>query len=315
MVTAGHMPLTPQLPPEARTDEPASLYGIWSCSSLPPPRNDRWFRALAVERVRGRDVGEFRAVEFNALPQELTGIDHDQLKLLLVREGDEIRSFQGTCPHAKAPLAGGVLCGGRIICPWHAGAFDSRTGALLEPVPLTGLQSHPVRVADGFVIIDTDPVAADQPTPGSDQRVFILVGAGAASASAATTLRAEGFSGRISMVGPDPGEPLDRTQLSKMALAQEDFDRGTLPLLETGFAETLKLERMVERATAVDPGAHRITLSTGEILDYDAALLATGTRPRRWPLRVVICRMSGPSGISAMWMLYSVTSHPAGRRS
>ncbi len=224
-------------------------------------------------------MAEFRAAELRALPQGLTGLEHGETKLLLVREGDEVRAFQGTCPHAKAPLAKGVLCDGRIICPWHAGSFDSGTGALLEPVPLTGLHRHPVRVVDGDVMVDTDPVADNPPARHTDPRVFVLVGTGAAAASAATTLRAEGFNGRIILVGPDVAEPLDRTQLSKMALAQEDFDRGTLPLLDTDTQERLKLERIIAGVTAVDPGRRRLTLSTGDGLDYDAALLATGTRP------------------------------------
>ena len=223
---------------------------------------------------------EVRAAAVSGLAQGLTEFSHGETKLLLVREGDDIRAFQGTCPHAKAPLAKGVLCEGRIICPWHAGAFDSKTGALLEPVPLTGLQAHLVRIVGGDVMVETDP-APVSPVPSAAEGVFVLVGTGAASASAATTLRAHGFDGRIVLVGPDAAEPLDRTQLSKMALAQEGFDRSTLPLLD---AHTWRLERIVARITAVDPQARRLTLSTGATLDYDAAMLATGTRPRALPV-------------------------------
>ena len=37
---------------------------------------------------------------------------------------------------------------------------------------------------------------------------------------------------------------------------------------------------MVAHATAIDSERRQITLSNGDHLDYDAALLATGTRPR-----------------------------------
>ncbi len=229
-------------------------------------------------------MAEFKAIDLQALRQGLTGLDRGEIKLVLVRDGDDVRAFQGECPHAKAPLAKGVLCEGRIICPWHAGAFDSKTGALLEPVPLTGLQAYPVRIVDGDVMVELEPHPFSPPEPSDDPRVFVLVGTGAASASAATTLRGDGFAGRIVLVGPDAAEPLDRTQLSKMALAQEGFDRGTLPLLDTAMWDALKLERVVAEVTAIDPAKRSITLSTGGGLDYDAAMLATGTRPRPLPV-------------------------------
>ncbi|WP_158747474.1 FAD-dependent oxidoreductase [Acidisphaera sp. L21] len=228
---------------------------------------------------------EVSAIQLDALAQGLTGLEVGDTKLLFVREGNDVRAFQGTCPHAKAPLADGVLCEGRIICPWHAGAFDSKTGALLEPVPLTGLQRHAVRVIDGRVLVDIEPMHTDALAPGDalahapDDRVFVLVGTGAASASAAALLRDDGFGGRVILVGPDAAEPLDRTQLSKMALAQDAFDRSTLPLLDDELQKKLKLERIVARVTAVDPGKRQLTLSTGETLAYDAAMLATGAQP------------------------------------
>jgi NADPH-dependent 2,4-dienoyl-CoA reductase/sulfur reductase-like enzyme len=66
-----------------------------------------------------------------------------------------------------------------------------------------------------------------------------------------------------------------------MAVAQEDFDRTTLLLLESTMWETLRLERITAGVTGIDPAKRRITLSTGGGLDYDAAMLATGTRPTR----------------------------------
>jgi len=36
--------------------------------------------------------------------------------------------LDGTCPHEGGPLGEGSIEGGKIVCPWHAYAFDPRTG-------------------------------------------------------------------------------------------------------------------------------------------------------------------------------------------
>lgn len=215
-------------------------------------------------------------IQLSAVAPGMTALEHEGTRILLIRDGDDVRAFEGACPHAKAPLDKGALCEGRIICPWHMGAFDARTGALLEPVAMRGLERYPVTVEGDTVQIGTTPEPAPKPPAAKDARHFVLAGSGAASAMAACTLRAHGFTGRITMLGPDPAEPLDRTQLSKMALSAPDFDRATLPLLDPA----LPLDRVHAALTAIDPASKAVTLSTGAALTYDALLLATGAAPK-----------------------------------
>jgi len=40
----------------------------------------------------------------------------------------EICVLDGTCPHEGGPLGEGTLEHGRVVCPWHAYAFDLHTG-------------------------------------------------------------------------------------------------------------------------------------------------------------------------------------------
>jgi nitrite reductase (NADH) small subunit len=40
-----------------------------------------------------------------------------------------IAVLDGTCPHEGGPLGEGIIEQGRVVCPWHAYAFDVRTGA------------------------------------------------------------------------------------------------------------------------------------------------------------------------------------------
>jgi nitrite reductase (NADH) small subunit len=40
-----------------------------------------------------------------------------------------IRALDNECPHHGGPLAEGMIEQGKVVCPWHAWAFDPATGA------------------------------------------------------------------------------------------------------------------------------------------------------------------------------------------
>ena len=48
-----------------------------------------------------------------------------------------------------------------------------------------------------------------------DDRTFVIVGASLAGGKAAEALRAEGFTGRVVLVGAEPARPYERPPLSK----------------------------------------------------------------------------------------------------
>ena len=48
---------------------------------------------------------------------EMKEISIDETRILLARTGDRFYAVSATCPHYGAPLAEGVLCGTRIVCP------------------------------------------------------------------------------------------------------------------------------------------------------------------------------------------------------
>jgi NADPH-dependent 2,4-dienoyl-CoA reductase/sulfur reductase-like enzyme len=108
----------------------------------------------------------------------------------------------------------------------------------------------------------------------------VVVGAGLGGLRTVECLRAEGFSGRISLVGDEIHEPYDRPPLSKQILAgtwaeeRAALHRGELADL----AVSLYLGRS---AIALDGGA--IELDDGTRLHYDTLVVATGVRPRRLP--------------------------------
>ncbi|WP_342363923.1 NAD(P)/FAD-dependent oxidoreductase [Terrarubrum flagellatum] len=111
----------------------------------------------------------------------------------------------------------------------------------------------------------------------------VIVGAGHAAAQAARSLRANGFDGRLIMVGAEDWLPYDRPPLSKERLTQDGpVDR--LLLNPDTFYSSHKIELVLgSAATAIDRDARHVTLANGERLSYDRLVLATGSRVRRLP--------------------------------
>ncbi len=201
-------------------------------------------------------------------------------KVLLLRDGDAVHAVGGTCPHAGAPLAEGVRDGMRIVCPWHKATFCARTGAVLDPPALDPLPRFMARIEGGRVLLSKPEEAPAQHTEGDDKRCFVIVGAGAAGAVAAQTLRQEGFAGRVVMLDPVNRVPYDRTVLSKYALSgQKGAEKS--PLQSQAFYREHRIERHTATVTGIDPVGRRITCADGTVLPYDAALLATGGVPSR----------------------------------
>jgi 3-phenylpropionate/trans-cinnamate dioxygenase ferredoxin reductase subunit len=113
---------------------------------------------------------------------------------------------------------------------------------------------------------------------------FVVVGANLAGGAAASTLREEGFDGRLVLVGEEPDPPYERPPLSKEYLRGETaFDQALLRPPEWYRENEVELLLGV-RAERVDPGGKVVELSGGDRLPYDRLLLATGGRNRRLPV-------------------------------
>jgi 3-phenylpropionate/trans-cinnamate dioxygenase ferredoxin reductase component len=110
---------------------------------------------------------------------------------------------------------------------------------------------------------------------------FIIVGASLAGAKAAETLRAEGFDGRIVLVGAEHEPPYERPALSKDYL-RGDAGRDSLHVHAEDFYAERQIELALGRtAQGLDPASREVTLDDGARLRYDRLLLATGAEPRR----------------------------------
>jgi 3-phenylpropionate/trans-cinnamate dioxygenase ferredoxin reductase component len=109
---------------------------------------------------------------------------------------------------------------------------------------------------------------------------IVIVGGGFAGGNAAATLREEGFTGPVVIVGPEPGVPFGRPPLSKTYLRSEEDLEGWYVRPAGWYAEHGVDIRRASVA-GVDPAAHTVVLDSGESISYQKALIATGARNRR----------------------------------
>lgn len=109
---------------------------------------------------------------------------------------------------------------------------------------------------------------------------ILVVGAGLAGLAAARAAREVGFTGRLTVLGREPGPAYDRPPLSKEYLAGS-IGRDALALTLAGEEHGVAWCRGT--AVALDPTAAAVTMATGGRLHADGIVVASGARARRLP--------------------------------
>ena len=111
----------------------------------------------------------------------------------------------------------------------------------------------------------------------------VIVGAGHAGVQAAASLREEGYDGPVTLVGDEAELPYHKPPLSKTFIkdpaAQPQMLRADV--FYSNNRIDLRLGTMVER---IDLAGRRLELAGGDHIAFDAAILATGSRPRELKL-------------------------------
>ncbi len=128
--------------------------------------------------------------------------------------------------------------------------------------------------------------------------VVAVVGAGQGGFQVASSLRQEGFAGRIVLLGDEPGLPYQRPPLSKSYLAG-DSGLDELWLRPEAFYEKQRIDYLAgETVAALDRRGGCLRLGSGRELACDWVVLATGARNR--PLPVPGADLDGVMGLRTL---------------
>ncbi|HLX71828.1 MAG TPA: MocE family 2Fe-2S type ferredoxin [Verrucomicrobiae bacterium] len=101
--------------------------------------NGQWVEACRVGDIEPADVIRF---------------DHGQRTFAVYRTADDnYYVTEGLCTHEKVHLAGGFVMDHIIECPKHNGRFDFTTGKAQGAPVCVNLNTYPVRVEAGRVMI------------------------------------------------------------------------------------------------------------------------------------------------------------------
>ncbi|WP_329079197.1 NAD(P)/FAD-dependent oxidoreductase [Streptomyces niveus] len=112
-------------------------------------------------------------------------------------------------------------------------------------------------------------------------RTFVIVGGGLAGAKAAETLRSDGFTGRVIVIGDEGDHPYERPPLSKGFLTGKE-ERDSVFVHEPAWYAQHQVElHLGQTVTEIDRESRCVHLGDGSSVRYDKLLITTGSEPRR----------------------------------
>lgn len=111
----------------------------------------------------------------------------------------------------------------------------------------------------------------------------VIVGAGPAGVIAAETLRKTDPQSTITLIGDEPERPYSRMAIPYL-LIERIGELGTHLRHEPSHYDQAGVNIVQDRVTAVDSVNRRLTLKSGDALDYDRLLIATGSYPLKPPV-------------------------------
>lgn len=62
-------------------------------------------------------------------------------------------AMDNVCLHRGGPLGQGMIENGKLICPWHAWAWDTKTGEAAHN-PAVKVMVYPLKIENGDVLVE-----------------------------------------------------------------------------------------------------------------------------------------------------------------
>jgi 3-phenylpropionate/trans-cinnamate dioxygenase ferredoxin reductase subunit len=140
-------------------------------------------------------------------------------------------------------------------------------------------------------------------TPG-----VVIVGAGQAGFQVAASLRSEGYTESITLIGDEAHLPYQRPPLSKEFLLG-NYQIEKVDLRPRAFYEQQRINLLTGvSVTAIDREARRVQLESGVSIGYSKLVLATGARLRSLPIDGALYLRTSPDAIAIRQRLQSAGS-------
>jgi nitrite reductase (NADH) small subunit len=88
--------------------------------------------------------------------REGRSVNVDGVEIAIFNLGDRFMAVDNACPHRGGPLCDGIVSGTMVACPLHGYKLCLETGNMLKPELGVRVETYPVRVEDGIVLVQVD---------------------------------------------------------------------------------------------------------------------------------------------------------------
>jgi nitrite reductase/ring-hydroxylating ferredoxin subunit/uncharacterized membrane protein len=112
--------------------------------------NEEWIRLRADQSVLVARSDELQ-------PDQMKLIHLAGRRIVVARTPSGYVAFDDRCTHKGGSLAGGVMIGGVVQCPWHGSQFDCRSGSLKAGPAREPIATYKVVEANGQVRLMGSP--------------------------------------------------------------------------------------------------------------------------------------------------------------